>query len=108
MQVFNSINARKLDFSSLNPFSNLCNNWMFWFIQIITVIIQFALVQFGGVFVSVVPLTPVQHLLCLGVGAFGIFVGIFVKLIPEDVCRKVSLFKDREIAEEHMDNTLTS
>jgi P-type Ca2+ transporter type 2B len=35
-------------------------------------------------------------------------IGVFVKLIPEDVCRKVSLFKDREIAEEHMDNTLTS
>lgn len=49
-----------------------------------------------------------EHLICIGIGAFGIIAGIIFKLIPEGCWRKIHLFKEIEIAEENMDATLTS
>lgn len=100
MQVFNSVSARKLENGTLNPFSNLCNNSLYWVIQGFTLAVQFLLVQFGGGYVQVVPLTVIQHGLCLGVGMFGILVGMLVKLMPERLCSKIELFNNIEIREE--------
>lgn len=49
-----------------------------------------------------------EHLICIGIGSFGIIAGIVFKLIPEGCWRKIHLFKEIEIAEENMDATLTS
>ncbi|CAD8083816.1 unnamed protein product [Paramecium primaurelia] len=108
MQVFNSITCRQLDYQSLNPFNNLFNNGMFWLIQLLTVAIQFALLEFAASYVKVRQLTLIEHLICTGFGVFGILAGIIFKLIPEGCWRKVHLFKETEIAEENMDATLTS
>jgi Ca2+ transporting ATPase len=57
MQVFNSVTCRKLDDASLNPFSKLFSNPIFWFIQSLTLVVQYLFLMFGGVFVGVVDLT---------------------------------------------------
>lgn len=108
MQVFNSVTCRSLDFSSLNPFRNLCNNSLFWLVQAITVAVQYAVVQWGGDYVGVVPLTWQQHLMCLACGPVSILVGVAVKLVPDRCCSRIELFKNREIREENMDMTLSS
>ena len=81
LQVFNEFNARKLK-NEINVFSGLCNNWMFFFIEIITVVVQVLLVQFGGYAIKVAPLNWWQYLICVCIGAFGLVVGCLIKLLP--------------------------
>jgi hypothetical protein len=70
MQVFNEINARKLGEKEFNIFHGFFNNILFLCIIIGTIVVQYFLVQYGGVPIRTVPLTPSQHLLCLGIGMF--------------------------------------
>ena len=39
------------------------------------------MVQYGGQFVRVAPLTIKQNLICIGIGASSLIVGIFIKII---------------------------
>jgi Ca2+ transporting ATPase len=97
-----------LDYQILNPFKNLFNNWLFWFIQVLTVIVQYTLLLFGGVYVQVVPLNLEQHLVCVAFGSLTIVIGVLIKLIPNFICQKIKLFREIEINTEKMDDTLTS
>ena len=86
LQVFNEFNARKLK-NEFNVFSGICNNWMFFFIEILTIAVQVILVQFGGYAIKVVPLNWWQYLVSLGIGAFGRVVGALIKLLPGKLFR---------------------
>ncbi|CAK83509.1 unnamed protein product (macronuclear) [Paramecium tetraurelia] len=108
MQVFNSISCRQLDYHTRNPFANFCNNPLFWIVQIITVIVQVLLIQYGGKYVKVSHLTLEQHLLCVGLAVGGIIFSVLFKFIPEGLCQKIHLFREEEIKTEKMDYTLTS
>jgi len=57
MQLFNQINARKLEPNEFNVFKNICNNSLFFVILIMTVAIQILMVQFGGKAVQTQPLS---------------------------------------------------
>lgn len=70
MQVFNEINSRKLGEREFNMFKGFFNNFMFLGIIIGTILIQVALVQYGGVPIRTAPLTVNQHLLCIAIGLF--------------------------------------
>ena len=48
MQVFNQINARKLEADEFNVFANFCNNPIFFLIVIMTFLIQLVMVEIGG------------------------------------------------------------
>jgi len=54
MQVFNQINARKLE-GEMNVFGGFFNNMMFIYITIFTILIQMAMVEYGGTFVKSYP-----------------------------------------------------
>lgn len=82
MQVFNEINSRKLGEREFNVFAGFFNNWLFQFIIILTIVVQIALVQYGGIPVRAVPLTTGQHLICIAIGAFSLIVGIVTKFLP--------------------------
>jgi magnesium-transporting ATPase (P-type) len=56
-QVFNEINSRKLGAYEFNVFSGFFNNWLFQFIIITTVVVQYVLVQYGGAPIRSAPLT---------------------------------------------------
>ena len=100
MQVFNEINSRKLGEKEFNVFAGFFNNWLFIVITIITVVVQIALVQYGGFPVRCVPLTSTQHGICIGIGAFSLIVGIFVKFIPSRI------FKFMRINQKEEDNAI--
>lgn len=55
MQIFNQFNARKLD-EEINVFSGLFRNMLFINITIFTILMQFAMVEFGGPIVKCWPL----------------------------------------------------
>lgn len=51
--VFNEINARKLERDELNVFEGICGNYMFWLVMIITIVVQYGLMMFGGKYVGI-------------------------------------------------------
>lgn len=106
MQVFNSVTCRRLD--SKHPFYNLFNNPMFWLIQLTTIAVQFLLMYFGGAYVKVVGLTWQQNLISLAFAAFGLVVGMLVKLIPLRVFARINVFRENQLDEKQMDQTVTS
>ena len=76
MQVFNSINARKLQKDELNVFTGIMGNWLYILIQSII---------FGGRDVRTHPLSLKQHADCLIISSMTLVWGFFVKLLPIDV-----------------------
>lgn len=68
MQVFNEINSRKLGAFEYNVFKGFFNNALFTSVIIVTIIVQVALVQYGGKPVRACPLTYTEHGICLAIG----------------------------------------
>jgi Ca2+ transporting ATPase len=85
MQVFNSINARKLQKDELNVFTGIMGNWLYILIQSIIIVGQMILVTFGGRAVRTHPLSLKQHGVCLFISALTLVWGFIVKLLPIDV-----------------------
>jgi Ca2+ transporting ATPase len=85
MQVFNSINARKLLKSELNIFEGIFNNWLYIAVQLFIVVGQIFMVQIGGRALRTHPLTIVQHLMCIGISALTLVISFIVKLLPFEV-----------------------
>ena len=56
MQIFNEVNARKVN-NERNVFQGIHKNWIFWLIIIISIIAQIILVELGGSFSSTTSLT---------------------------------------------------
>jgi len=83
MTIFNEINSRKLGDKEYNVFAGFFNNCIFIIILIITVVVQIAMVQYGGQPLRCMPLTTNEHLFCAGLGFFSLIWGVFVKaLLP--------------------------
>ena len=96
MQVFNSINARKLQKDEYNVFTGILGNWLYILIQSIIIIGQIILVTFGGRAVRTHPLSIKQHCDCLGISALTLVWGFIVKLLPIDVSEPTT------VGEEHV------
>ena len=95
MQVFNSINARKLQKDEYNVFAGIFGNWLYLLIQTIIVVGQIILVTFGGRAVRTHALSVSQHCMCIGIAACTLVWGFFVKLLPIDVSEKVEEEEDK-------------
>jgi Ca2+ transporting ATPase len=98
--VFNEINARKLGERDYNVFAGFFNNFLFLFIIILTIIVQYLLVQFGSIPVRCVPLTIQQHLICIGIGLCSLIVGVLIKPIPARWFSFMSRSSDKSSEEE--------
>jgi Ca2+ transporting ATPase len=81
LQVFNSINARKLSVREVNVFQNLFNNYLYILIQVITILGQIFLVQVGGRAVRTQPLSLNQHLGCLLIASLSLVVAAVTKTV---------------------------
>lgn len=109
MQVFNEINARKLGAYEYNVFKGFFNNWLFLFIQIITIAVQYCMVQFGGMPVRCAPLTVEEHAICLGLGLLSLVNGVIVKaLLPVSWFEKVQMKEEIMTDEEEKQAFTTS
>ena len=78
-QVFNEINSRKLGAKEYNVFAGFFNNFLFQFVIIITIVVQYLLVQHGGSAIRCAPLTLEQHGICITIGAFSLIQAVLVK-----------------------------
>jgi magnesium-transporting ATPase (P-type) len=97
MQVFNSINARKLNKDELNVFTGICGNWLYILIQTIIIVGQIILVTFGGRAVRTHALSLQQHMYCLCISAFTLVWGFFVKLLPIDVTEESTEGEEEQV-----------
>lgn len=79
MQIFNQLNARKLEPHEVNIFKNFFNNYLFIFIFLLTFAIQMLLVTFGGKPIQAACLTLKQNLLCVAIGSGELLWGLFLK-----------------------------
>jgi hypothetical protein len=82
MQVFNSINARKLMKTDLNVFEGIFDNSLYLIIQTIIVVGQIILVSVGGRAVRTQPLSLNQHLACIAISSLTLVISFIVKLMP--------------------------
>jgi len=80
-QFFNQFNARKVD-TEYNVFAGIFANKFFLAIQIIIIVGQALIVEFGGQFTSTHPLDVVQWFSCIGMGFISIIIGFVIRLIP--------------------------
>ena len=97
MQVFNLVNARKLQKNEFNVFDGIFGNWLYILIQTIIIVGQVILVTFGGRAVRTHALNVQQHGLCLLISSMTLVLGAFVKLLPIDVSEKVEEEDKRKI-----------
>ena len=100
LQVFNSINARKLNPKELDVFEGIKDNIYYIIVQGFIVFGQIVLVTFGGRAVRTQPLSIFQHLCCMIIASMSLGVGYLVKLIPIDMSEKIVKTKE-EIDEEN-------
>jgi P-type Ca2+ transporter type 2B len=91
MQIFNLINCRKLKSSEANVFTGFFDNKLFISIFIATIIVQYLLVEFGGVPLKCTPLTLPQHIFCLIAGIGALLFGILFRFVPLSIfiCCKI-------------------
>jgi Ca2+ transporting ATPase len=91
MQIFNQINARKLEEGEINVFSGMFRNWLFIAITVFTFVIQMSMVEYGGVAVKAYPLNTHQNMICLAFGALELLVGLLIKFVPLRFFQCISL-----------------
>ena len=97
MQVFNEINCRKLKAKELNVFKGFCNNSLFIFIIVITIIAQILIVHFGGALLRCSRLTPLEHLYCIGIGMGSLVFIFLLKWFPAKVCTSWKLGDEEKV-----------
>jgi len=85
MQVFNSINARKLRKSEVDVFDGIFDNLLYIFIQLFIIIGQIFMVQIGGRALRTRPLSISQHFFCLLIASGGLVVCFAIKNIKFEV-----------------------
>ena len=95
MQVFNSINARKLQKDEFNVFTGIMGNWLYLLIQAIIIVGQLLMVTFGGRALRTHPLSVNQHCACLGISSLTLVWGFFVKLLPIDVTEESTVGEEQ-------------
>ena len=94
LQVFNSINARKLNLKDLNVFEGIKNNFYYIIVQSFIIFGQIILVNFGGIAVRTQPLSFLQHICCILIASMSLVVGLLIKLISIYKTEKMIKIKD--------------
>ena len=94
LQVFNSINARKLNQKEINIFEGIKDNIYYILVQSFIVLGQIILVTFGGRAVRTQPLSIFQHFVCALIASLSLGVGYCVKMIPFDMTEKIVKTKE--------------
>lgn len=85
------LNMRKLGSQELNIFEEFLNNKFFLIIFFGLIGSQLTVFHFGGDITSTQPLTIVQYIVCICVGASVLGVGAILKLTPPEWVSKIPI-----------------
>jgi Ca2+-transporting ATPase len=82
LQIFNELNCRRIN-DELNIFHDIFNNWIFIAVQVIVILGQIILVNYGGTAFSTVPLNAAEWVISIVIGALSLPVGFILRLLPD-------------------------
>jgi len=88
LQVFNFFNARML-YSEYNPFHDITKSPVLCFVVLGILVLQIFIVQYGGRFMSTVPLSLNQWLWCTLIGSLSLPVGVGMRLLQNGKGQRV-------------------
>jgi len=80
-QLFNEFNCRRVE-DEFNIFQGIHKCRLFYIIMIFTIVVQVLIIEFAGSVAQVHPLTILQWLVCVGIGAGSIPLGYIGRLLP--------------------------
>ncbi|KAI8078906.1 PMCA-type calcium-translocating P-type ATPase [Halteromyces radiatus] len=83
LQIFNELNCRRIDNTTLNVFSNIHRHWIFILVQIFVIFGQYLIVTFGGIAFKTVPLTASQWCITILLGSLSLPIGTIIRLLPD-------------------------
>jgi len=92
LQVFNSINSRKLEQHETNVFENIGNNKIYIAVQGFIVISQIIIVEYGGKIAKTRPLSFKMHLVCIIISSLSLLFAYIGKVAP--------IYQDKELLDE--------
>lgn len=96
MQIFNSLNNRRLD-NRFNIFEGITHNWFFIGILAIMIGGQTMIIFIGGRAFSVTRINSAQWAYSIVLGALSLVVGVIVRLIPDElIARCIPSFLKRK------------
>lgn len=107
MQLFNQINARKIEEGELNVFKGFFNNFLFLFVTVLTFVVQMAMVEVGGKAIKTWPLNTDQNKICLAFGSVELVWGLLIKFLPTKLFTCISM-DDAPKEEEEPGTTMVS
>lgn len=81
LQIFNIINSRKIE-GELNVFSSFFNNCLFLFVIILTIGVQIFIIEYGSMATKTVAFNMNENLVCIGIGASSLIIGLIIKFLP--------------------------
>ena len=81
LQLFNEINCKKLDLTDWNIFKGFFDNSMFVGIFTATIVVQFMFIELGGEIIKCSNLTVLEHFFCMAIGALGLVIAFFVRVL---------------------------
>ena len=81
MQLFNQMNARKLE-EEINVFSGIFRSPLFILVVIITFVTQMTMVENGGRVMETYPLNKDLNIICILIGSFELIWGMIIKQLP--------------------------
>lgn len=87
MQIFNSLNNRRLD-NHFNVLEGITHNYFFILIMLIMIGGQTMIVFVGGHAFSVVRINGAQWAYSIVLGALSLVVGVIIRLIPDELVRR--------------------
>ena len=83
-QIFNEINSRKIN-DEMNVFAGMATNPIFLSILVITFVLQWMFVEYGGAAVQTVPLDFNSWVGCVLIGVISLPIGFLLRLVPVPV-----------------------
>ncbi|KAJ3022867.1 UNVERIFIED_CONTAM: hypothetical protein HDU68_008906 [Siphonaria sp. JEL0065] len=97
LQIFNMINARRLDYN-LNVFKGIAQNPPFLIIFLIIVASQCIIIEFGDIVFQTHTLTAVQWIVCILCGSLTLPWGMVLRLLPDEIFNAVGIKTEVETA----------
>jgi len=91
LQLFNQINARKLEEGEFNVFDGMFKNCLFVGVVIFTFVIQMVLVEVGGMAIKTHALSKELNIICIFIGSIELLWGVIIKFMPLKFFQLVSL-----------------
>ncbi len=96
MNIFNFLNCRKLGIQEKNIFENPFNNLLFWIIFAGCIALQVVFINYGGKIMRTTPLTTVECIVTIVLGACTLGVAFGLKSSPTDLVEKIPVKFDED------------